>query len=151
MFGKKVVERLSDGVHVRWFRRVSEKLVALPNDIISIVFVLFSFLRRRGHVCVCVCVCVRVCMCVFFRRSLNTHVYKDTNNPLFQCFSTSVYVYTLSKSWKASIESRSRSIRGTKDRIFRNANLIETRAVSFHRLYLHFHHRHHVLVHKHDS
>ena len=102
-------------------------------------------------VCVCVCVCVRVCMCVFFRRSLNTHVYKDTNNPLFQCFSTSVYVYTLSKSWKASIESRSRSIRGTKDRIFRNANLIETRAVSFHRLYLHFRHRHHVLVHKHDS
>ena len=89
MFGKKVVERLSGGVHVRWFRRVSEKLVALPNDIICIVFVFFSFLRRRGHVCVCVCVCV--CVPVFFKsvrykyRLLGTRIC-ITNNPLVQCF-----------------------------------------------------------------
>jgi len=115
----------------------------------------FFFSSTKGT-CVCVCVCVCVCACSFFEAFVTNTAFASYSYLYYKQSTGSVFfhsqpVYTLSKSWKASIENRSRSIRGTKDRIFRNANLIETRVVSFHRLYLRFRHRHHVLVHKHDS
>lgn len=109
----------------------------------------FFLFFDEGDMCVWVCGCFEAFV-------TNTVFLVLVQVPVLQTIHFSVFfhsqpVYTRSKSWRASIESRSRSIRGTKDRIFRNVNLIETRAISFQRLYLRFRHCHHALVHKHDS